>query len=134
MRLPARAKSPKMGCREETRIRLPVHLKHVRGHICAISGREGHVCEGSVIAHHVHEDADGGTGIKPSDCYAIPLCDGAHVLLHLKGETWFQAHFKIDLVALAAAFWRMSPHRLLWQKAHPAFQVGRELTEEMLNG
>lgn len=41
------------------------------------------------VAHHLRIGTDGGTGIKPSDCYCIPLSHKAHSELHNQGEKTF---------------------------------------------
>lgn len=106
---PTRRPKAKMGVRQPSHIRSASHLAWVRKFSCSILGR--HECSGKVVAHHVHEEADGGIGIKPSDSFAIPLCDGAHRQLHDIGETAFMVRFGVDLIALAANLWRTSPHR-----------------------
>ena len=99
-------KPAKMGLRAETHVRSPAHLQFVRSHVCCIMDR--HPCQGPVVAHHVKESMDGCITVKPGDDYAIPLCDLAHKTLHDIGEPTFSARFGIDLLAVAAKFWRIS--------------------------
>lgn len=101
-----RPKAPKMGIRQAAHVRSPSHLQFVRSHVCCVMDR--HACTGPVVAHHVKESMDGGMGVKPGDDFAIPLCDGAHKLLHDIGEPDFSARFGVDLLAVAAKFWRIS--------------------------
>jgi hypothetical protein len=54
---------------------------------------------------------DGGTGLKPSDRWAISLCAHHHLEQHRIGEAAFQLSHDIDLVELAREFTRRSPHR-----------------------
>lgn len=107
-----RRKAPKMGTREETRVRSQGHLRWVRGFYCCVMGRAGHECAGNIEAHHVKESMDGGMGVKPSDEFAVPLCSLAHAELHTSGETSFQAKHGVDLLAVAATLWRTSPHKV----------------------
>lgn len=105
----AKRKRPKMGLREESRIRSASHLQYVRSFVCCIMDR--HECEGRIEAHHVRSGTDGGASIKPSDEYAVPLCSVAHRTLHDVGEITFQARFGVDLLAVSAKLWRTSPAR-----------------------
>jgi len=106
-----RKKTVKMGLRESPQVRSPGHLKFVRGFVCLAFGRAGHECDGKTEAHHVRNGTDGGTGLKPGDDFAIPLCGEARRSLHSHGETTFALRFGVDLVAHAARLWRISPHR-----------------------
>lgn len=116
--LPAKKKREKMGCRVQTRVRSDGHLKWVRNFSCAAFALSDHVCRPRIEAHHVHEDGEGGIGIKPGDNMAVSLCSDAHRELHLYGETAFQAKYKINLVTMAANFWKASPHRKKWEDEH----------------
>lgn len=125
-----RRKRQRSGIRDEDGpIRCPGHLKWVRGHECAIAnftpvgksihGKEWsvpHVCIGRIEAHHVREGANGGTGLKPDDSTAVPLCAHAHKRGHDKGWETFQKEWGIHLPSIAAEFWRKSPHRLKYEK------------------
>ena len=126
-----RRKRERFGTRQETRIRCPAHLAWVRGHECAIAGkyfdrdmdgrgRWPHRCEGKVIAAHVRTGTDGAAGIKPSDCWVIPLCEsmtgGAHKAQHNWGEATFERRYGIDMKAIAAQLWRASPHRIRYER------------------
>lgn len=97
--LPPRIKKTK--ARRDNRLRCPTFLRFVREHACSVTG-----CVGRPIqAAHVRTGTDGGMGLKPSDCWAISLCDAHHHLQHQHGEEYFEALFKIDMKALAQAFW-----------------------------
>ena len=60
---------------------------------------------------HVRGGTDGGTGLKPSDRWALSLCAFHHREQYKIGERAFQARHGIDLYALAMEFARRSPHR-----------------------
>lgn len=40
-------------------------------------------------AAHIRSGTDGGTGLKPSDCWVVPLCAVHHYEQHQKGELTF---------------------------------------------
>lgn len=42
-----------------------------------------------VQAAHIRRRTDGGTGMKPSDCYVVPLSVSQHALQHRVGELKF---------------------------------------------
>lgn len=116
MNLLRRRKPEKMGVRESSIVRSDGHLKFVRGFCCAILDKAGHQCSGKMHAHHCREGADGGTGMKPGDDTAVPLCDLAHAEIHAKGWQTFEAKYGVDLSALATRLWKASAHRLKWEK------------------
>jgi uncharacterized protein (DUF2237 family) len=63
----------------------------------------------------VRRATDGGTGLKPSDRWCLSLCRMHHAEQHRIGEAAVEKCHSIDLLALAEAFARKSPHRHLWQ-------------------
>lgn len=111
MTLPQRRKKPKMGTRDDGRIRSNGHLQWVRLQWeCAAAGHGN--CNGKIQAAHVRKGTDGGLGVKPSDCWVIPLCAAHHAEQHALGEDTFAAKYGLDLHATAKALWRESPHRV----------------------
>lgn len=38
-------------------------------------------CQGKVEAHHIRTGTDGGMGLKPSDCFCVPLCTRHHQII-----------------------------------------------------
>ena len=89
----------------ERRLRSPKHLKWVRDHHCCVPG-----CHAVPIeAAHVRSGTDGGTGMKPSDCYTISLCRGHHAEQHQIGERAWELMHDVDMRALAVAFAAKSP-------------------------
>ena len=85
----------------------PAHRAWVRQHHCSVPG-----CQALPIeCAHVRRGTDGGTALKPSDRWAVSLCAGHHAEQHRLGEQSFEAVYEIDLVELANAFARSSPHR-----------------------
>ena len=113
------------------RIRCPNHLSFIRGFECCIAGRgpgvppiagkwkivgKPHECEGRIEAAHVRLGTDGGTSVKPSDCYTVPLCSKAHREQHYIGERDFEARYGIDMKKIATGLWQKSPHRLRYEQ------------------
>jgi len=56
----------------------------------------------------VRSGSDGGTGMKPSDRYSVPLCADCHVLQHQFGEQRFWSTVRIDPVDVAFRLWTIS--------------------------
>src|SRR3990167_3078901 len=105
-----RRKRQRFGTREETRVRCPAHLAFVRSYECAV--RDGHdPCGGKTEAAHIRMGTDGGLGIKPSDCYAVPLCEYHHREQHQIGEFkfWAKRCDRGDPLKTAALLWKGSP-------------------------
>ena len=86
--------------------RSPAHRAWVRSHACSACGSQS-----AIECAHVRDGTDGGTGLKPSDKWCISLCKDCHSRQHQIGEAAFEAETHIDMKALAAMFFRLSPHR-----------------------
>ncbi len=43
----------------------------------------------TIVPHHWRTGTDGGTGLKPSDCYCLPTCTKCHDKIHRMGESAF---------------------------------------------
>src|SRR5215831_15985701 len=69
------------------------HLAFVRQLSCVACGRAA-----PSDAAHVRTGTDGGTGMKPGDRYAIPLCAACHAKQHRVGELTFWSTLRIDPV------------------------------------
>lgn len=70
------------------------YLKWLRTQNCVVSG------EKAQCAHHIRLETNGGSGLKPSDYFCIPLKNeyhttGAHAL-HIIGEDTFFKQFKLN--------------------------------------
>lgn len=105
----SRRKRQPMGVRESDRVRSPGHLKWVRGHDCILSNRGE--CGGKIEAHHVSQDGNAGMGVKAPDDCVVPLCSAHHAEGHNIGWVTFAVRYGVDLLAIAAMLWRISPHR-----------------------
>ena len=101
--IPKRRVRPKMGVRVSSRIRCTSYLQYVRGRACLA---EGPSCFGDPEAHHVRENGNAGTGIKPPDSDAVPLCAGHHAELHRVGAKTFESRHGCDLDKQAVAHWQ----------------------------
>ncbi len=97
-------------------IRSAGHLAFVRGFVCAVSTNHGDSCEGKIEAAHVRIGTDGGTSLKPSDCFALPLCSVHHAEQHRIGERSFETKYGINMKAVAEKLWKASKHRLAFEK------------------
>lgn len=74
------------------------HAIWIRRHVCPVCG--GH----PTVAHHVRTRGAGG---KAKDL--APLCNRCHDAWHREGRRTFEERRQIDLAALAAEFWAISP-------------------------
>lgn len=117
--LPKRKVRPRMNVRESSVIRCPGHLKWVRGHQCVCADCPEAICGGKIEAMHVRIGTDGGTAMKPGDNWTIPGCSWHHAHQHRIGERSFEAVYKIDMKAIAAKLWEISPAGKKWRLEHP---------------
>ena len=116
MTLPRRAKRPRMGVKEPTVIKCPGHLAWVRKRFdCAVAARiPERPCWGGIEAHHVRTRGAGG-----GDEQVVPLCRGHHAQLDSPAwsSTRFEQVYKINMADMAADLWRVSPHRIKYERA-----------------
>jgi hypothetical protein len=80
------------------------HLAWIRSLSCLVPGCRVRGCD----PHHVREGTGGGTGLKPGDDKAVPLCHEHHMELHDRGRRTFAARHRLDLVEQAARLWAAS--------------------------
>ena len=85
----------------------PAHRAWVRRHHCCVPG----CLQRPIECAHVRRRTDGGIALKPSDGWTISLCRSHHAEQHRIGELAFELRYGIDLIDLASAFARLSPHR-----------------------
>ena len=105
-----RARNGRRGARARS---CPSHLQWLRGRPCAVASTE---CAGAIVAAHVDHAGGKGTGLKVEDRHAIPLCDAHHREQHQHGWRTFERKHRLDGVALAAEYWRLSPHRRKYEE------------------
>ena len=108
LNLPKRRKASKLGLREAPQIRCAGHLQWIRGHQCTVNNGE---CSDRIEAAHARAGTDGGLGVKPSDCWTLPLCSFHHRDQHRIGEPAFERLHGVKMKDTAAALWAKSPHR-----------------------
>ena len=105
--IPKLRKRKKMMVKEASVIRSPSFLAYVRRHNCTIVEIDPTGCGGEIEAAHVRKGTDGGVGMKPSDCYALPLCREHHAEQHMIGEPAFERKYLFYMRAIADRLWRM---------------------------
>ena len=119
-----RRKRERANIRAETRVRCPSHAAWVRNtFFCLLhSNIRGDQCVygGRTQSAHVRSGTDGGTGIKPSDSWIVPLCENHHREQHAIGEPAFERRYGIDMKAEAARLWRESPARIRYEQRQRA--------------
>lgn len=87
-------------------LRSHAHCDWVRKHQCSVPG-----CTLMPIeVAHINRASTRGMGQKSSDGQTISLCRDHHAESH-RGEKSFEVKYGLDLMALAKAFYRASPHR-----------------------
>jgi hypothetical protein len=72
---------------------------------CCVPGCRVRQCDPA----HVRRGTDGGTGLKPSDCWVVPLCHAHHMEQHMMGEQSFEGRYGLSMRDEAMATWAMSP-------------------------
>ena len=91
----------------KARLKSTAHRDWVREHHCSVPG-----CQLMPIeVAHVRLGAHAGIARKPSDAQTISLCREHHAQQHRLGEETFERKHGIELMQLAEAFYRRSPHR-----------------------
>ena len=79
----------------------PKHRQWIRGHECLVGG----CMNRDIEAAHVRTGrTDGGTGLKPSDWWCVPLCKSHHAMQHQIGEPAFERMHDLDLKKWAWLF------------------------------
>ena len=119
MTLRLKPKAPKMGARVQERRDFPRHRQFIRRHACVMG------CERLPIqCAHVRLGTDGGTGLKPSDWWCVPLCAKHHADQHAIGEQSFW--HGIDPRKLALSYALKSPVLEVQEKARLLVSTNRE--------
>ena len=113
-------RAPRTKPRPDDRVYSPGHLKWIRGRECCVAtadfGPQAIVCDqGRCDPHHAKTRGAGG-----NDSQVVPLCRRHHTQLDSWGigQETFQDIYKVNLLELAAEYWRLSPHRRKWEQAH----------------
>jgi hypothetical protein len=104
MSLPPRLKADHYKPKE--RLRSTAHRDWVRGHHCSVPGCR----EMPIEVAHINRANNRGTGKKASDAFTVALCRDHHSETH-RGERSFESRHGVDLMSLAKAYYRASPHK-----------------------
>ena len=107
--LPPRKKRERSGIERAPKREWHRHRAWLRRHQCVVPGCINMVIEVS----HIRTAANAGTGLKPHDSSAVPMCGEHHRELHSAGVNTFQAIHRVDLTAMAAEFARRSPDKAM---------------------
>ncbi len=83
----------------------PWHQKWIRTLTCLGCGASPQ--KATIECAHVRNGTDGGTGLKPSDRFTVPLCSDCHREQHNVGEVTFWGDRHIDAVATASTLWSL---------------------------
>jgi hypothetical protein len=115
--IPSRRKRvPMQAPKPDAPVRCESHLKWVRGLTCVCSEIDPTGCGGKVRACHLRIGTNGGTGMKPGDNWTWPGCDNHHAEQHEIGELTFQKKYRLSLKVICERIWRLSPHRLPYER------------------
>ena len=89
---------------KEKRIRDKAHLAFVASQPCLVCGRK------PAQAHHIRFAQPRGLGLKVSDEFTVPLCNGHHDSLHHTGDerAWWTRHGILDPLQIANRLWAAS--------------------------
>jgi DNA recombination protein Rad52 len=92
---------------KEKRIRNKGHLTFVASQPCLVCGRN------PAQAHHIRFAQPSALGLKVSDEFTVPLCNGHHDSLHHTGDerAWWARHGIIEPLKFAARLWAASRQR-----------------------
>jgi hypothetical protein len=85
--------------------KFPKHRAWLRSQPCVRCGAVNHI-----EAAHLRRGTDGGTGMKPSDCYAYPCCTWCHKEEHQKGNQTFCDEIDLTREFVLKWYWQTSPH------------------------
>jgi hypothetical protein len=103
---------PQPARKRSMRVRVK-HREFVRSLPCVACGGWSNWPPGSLNSEcaHVRMGTDGGTALKPSDRYTVPLCggpEGCHARQHQIGEPRFWSALGVDPLDLALRLWTVS--------------------------
>ena len=124
MTLPAKRQKPASGILRTPERVYPRHRKWLRSHECVVTLSDCNVaCSSVVEVSHIRTAANSGTGLKPRDSDAVPMCSLHHRNYHDYGHETWQRVYGLDLAKLAAEFASRTPDEKL-----------REAMKEMAHG
>ncbi len=92
------------------------HRKFVRSHCCCVPG-----CQAAEVQFaHVRSANNSGVGLKPHDCFGVPLCFNHHQEQHQVGQGTFEDRHGLDLTAIARELVCRSPDAAMRLSLHEA--------------
>ena len=108
---------------KEQRVRDKAHLAFVANEPCLVCGRR------PAQAHHIRFAQPRALGLKVSDEFTVPLCNGHHDSLHNTGDerAWWARHGILDPLQMANRLWAASRNKS--GKAMPTVPNGRPRSE-----
>ncbi len=109
IRLPAKRQKLRSGIERAAKREWPRHRKWLRTFQCVVNNCQG----GHIEVSHIRTAANAGTGIKPHDAFAVPMCSECHAYYHRIGHKTFERIYILNLAALAAEFTRKSPDQAM---------------------
>jgi len=80
-----------IACPKTKSFRSEKYKKYVRSLPCIVCG---YPCS---EPHHVRSASNAGTGVKPSDLWAVPLCQLHHAEFHHYGKETFYSRHGLDI-------------------------------------
>ena len=92
---------------KEQRVRDKAHLAFVANEPCLVCGRR------PAQAHHIRFAQPRALGLKVSDEFTVPLCNGHHDSLHNTGDerAWWARHGILDPLQMANRLWAASRNK-----------------------
>ena len=110
---------------KEQRVRDKAHLAFVANEPCLVCGRR------PAQAHHIRFAQPSALGLKVSDEFTVPLCNGHHDSLHHTGDerAWWARHGILDPLKLASRLWEASRRRKGVTKLETMASNGKLFTE-----
>lgn len=110
---------------KEQRVRDKAHLAFVGNEPCLVCGRR------PAQAHHIRFAQPSALGLKVSDEFTVPLCNGHHNSLHHTGDerAWWARHGILDPLKLASRLWEASRRRKGVTRLETTASNGKLFTE-----
>ena len=110
---------------KEQRVRDKAHLAFVGNEPCLVCGRR------PAQAHHIRFAQPSALGLKVSDEFTVPLCNGHHDSLHHTGDerAWWARHGILDPLKLASRLWEASRRRKGVTRSETTASNGKLFTE-----
>ena len=103
-------------------MRCPEYLKWLRGCKCWTCGATGRIEAAHYRGPEIPPEDKGGTGLKPADRWAIPLCHDCHRMQHAEGHAAFDERTGAKMFHGCAASWQHwtwnTPAGRRWREAH----------------